>query len=105
MSPETESKFKVGVLMHASQEHMRQVALGVAHYTQVNPQWKVVGDGFYPLVPWNRLRYWSGDGLVAIVNSYEEAEKFSVLNVPVVLSGARIIDYRFSIVASNNFEI
>ncbi|MCP4477687.1 MAG: substrate-binding domain-containing protein [Planctomycetaceae bacterium] len=101
----SKSPLKVGILVHASQEHMRQVALGVVHYTQVNSKWQVEGDGFHPLVPWNRLKQWDGDGLVAIVNTREQLKTLIDLDVPFVLAGSRIIDNRYPVVASDNVAI
>ncbi len=103
--PKTGSRYRVGILMHASQEHMRQVALGVAHCAQLTPDWEVSGDGFHPLIPWNRLNKWKGDGIIAIVNSHEQIEILKKLNLPFVLAGSRVIDKKYSVVASNNYSI
>ena len=102
---EQESHFKVGIVMHASQEHMRQVALGIVHYTQLNPKWQVASDGFHPLIPWKHLDQWNGDGLIAIINSQDQIDTLSNLDVPFVLAGSRIIDKAHSLVASDNSAI
>ncbi len=105
IDPTRDKILQVGIVMHSGQEHMRQVALGIANYTQLHPQWQIASDGFHPLTAWSTIRDWRGDGLVAIVNSHEQVATLKSLDVPFVLAGSRIIGDDIPVVASDNYAI
>lgn len=84
---------------------MREVSRGVYRFLRVNPHWRIEGDGHYPLLQWEQLSTWQGDGLIAIPNSQSQLETLVSFGVPVVNAGSRIIDPRIPTVACDSKSI
>lgn len=84
---------------------MRGITRGVYRYLRVNRHWRILGDGQYPLLHWDQLGDWQGDGLIAIPNSEQQLQALLGVGVPVVNVGSRIIDPRFASVACDSQAI
>ncbi len=99
------TEFRVGLVLQTGQAHMRGVSLGVYQFLRVNPHWRIEGDGHYPLLPWDQLSSWHGDGLIGIPNSPSQLDKLLAVNVPVVNAGTRIVDPKIPTVACDSMAI
>ncbi|MCA9240543.1 MAG: substrate-binding domain-containing protein [Planctomycetales bacterium] len=95
----------VGLVLQTGQSLMRGITRGVYRYLRVNRHWRILGDGQYPLLHWDQLGGWRGDGLIAIPNSEQQLETLLGVGVPVVNVGSRIIDPRFATVACDSQAI
>ena len=84
---------------------MRGITRGVYRYLRVNRHWRVLGQGQYPLLQWDQLDGWEGDGVIAIANSQQQLETLLAVGVPVVNAGSRIIDPRLATVACDSHAI
>ena len=97
--------FRVGLLLQTGQALMRGVCHGVYEFLRANRHWHIVGDGQYPLLQWDQLSEWEGDGLIGIANSSEQIEAMVAAGVPCVNAGSRIIDKRVRTVATDSAAI
>ena len=84
---------------------MRGITRGVYRFLRVNRHWRIQGDGQYPLLQWEEVANWKGDGLIAVVNSQEQLEVLLNAGVPAVNAGSRIIDHPLATVACDNLAI
>jgi LacI family transcriptional regulator len=66
---------------------------------------RIHGVGQNPLLYWDDLANWQGDGLIAVVNKPEHIDMLVAKEVPVVISGSRIVDSRLSNVACDSTAI
>ena len=96
---------RIGLLLRPDHAHHREIALGAVEYQRANSHIQIVGDSFHPLVSWDHLKDFDGDAIVAIANSQQELQQLEESNIPFVLAGARFIDSRFPVVASNNLLV
>ncbi|QDU56987.1 AraC family transcriptional regulator [Aeoliella mucimassa] len=97
--------FRVGLILQTGQEFMRGITRGVYRFLRVNRHWRIQGEGQYPLLQWEEVANWKGDGLIAVINSQEHLKILLNAGVPVVNAGSRIIDHRFATVACDNLAI
>jgi len=84
---------------------MRGISRGVYRFLRVNRHWRIHGEGQYPLLQWDQIANWEGDGLIAVVNSEEQLKILLNLDVPVVNAGSRIIDPRLTNVSCDSEAI
>ncbi|WP_425398751.1 substrate-binding domain-containing protein [Aeoliella sp.] len=84
---------------------MRGITRGVYRFLRVNRHWRIKGDGQYPLLQWEEVASWRGDGLIAVVNSERHLEILTSAGVPAVNTGSRIIDPQFANVACDSRAI
>lgn len=84
---------------------MRGICHGVYKFLRSNPDWQIVGNGQYPLLQWDQLSDWDGDGLIGIANSSEQLEAMAASGVPCVNAGSRITDRRITTVACDSEAI
>lgn len=96
------SLFRVGLLLQTGQAYMREVSRGVFRFLRANRHWRIVGTGYYPLLQWEELDQWRGDGLIAIPNSQAQMDALLKAGVPVVNAGSRFLDPQMVTVASDN---
>jgi LacI family transcriptional regulator len=99
------SEFRVGLVLQTGQAHMRGVSRGVYRFLRVNPHWRIEGEGHYPLLQWDQLSAWLGDGLIAIPNSPSQMEMLLQAEVPVVNAGTRFVDQKIQTVACDSKTI
>lgn len=97
--------FRVGLVLQTGQALMRGITRGVYQFVRVNRRWHICGDGQYPLLNWDQVANWRGDGLIAVVNSEQQLEILLDAAVPVINAGSRIIDQRFPTVACDSCNI
>ena len=97
--------FRVGLVLQTGQAHMRGVSRGVFRFLQEQADWQIVGEGHYPLLRWNQLRNWSGDGMIAIPNSRSQVEVLRSKGIPVVIAGSRFLESGFVSVACDSQQI
>ena len=98
-------EFVVGLLLQTGQSHMRGVIKGVYRFLRVNPHWRIEGYGHHPLLQWDQLASWRGDGLIGIPENPSQLEQLLDLGVPVVNAGSRFIDKRITTVACDSEAI
>jgi len=102
--PQTPS-FRVGVVLQTGQDLMRGICRGVYRFLRVNWHWRIVGEGQYPLLDWNQVSGWEGDGLITTINSTEQLEMVLKTGVPAINAGSRIIDPMLPTVACDSKAI
>jgi len=84
---------------------MRGVTRGVFRFLRGNPNWRIVGEGHHPLLGWDQLAVWEGDGLIAIANSQEQLDALLAADVPVVNAGSRLMHDDLPCVATDSRAI
>lgn len=100
-----DAAFRVGLLLQTGQDHMRGVARGVFHFLREKPHWQIVGEGFYPLLDWEQLDGWRGDGLIAMANSERQVAALLAADVPVVNTGSRFLRRQWTSVTTDSVAI
>lgn len=83
--------------------HRLDLALGVIQYSREKQDWRVYGN-FYTSKPILNYRKWSGDGIISICHSREEAEEILATGLPVVDVVQGFVDERIVNVTSDNVE-
>jgi len=94
--------FRVGLVLQTGDAHMRGVSRGVYQFLRANPQWRIVGAGQYPLLQWNELRHWRGDGLIAMPQTERHLEALLEARAPVVNAASRFQHPEISTVAGDS---
>ena len=84
---------------------MRGITRGVYRFLRINRHWRIHGVGQSPLLNWDDVPNWQGDGLIAVVNKQEHIDILLQTGVPVVSTGSRIIDPRLFTVACDSTVI
>lgn len=82
---------QIGLVLQTGQAHMRDVSRGVYRFLRANRHWRILGEGQYPLLQWDELDSWVGDGLIAIPNTDEQLAALLDKGVPVVNAGSRFL--------------
>ena len=95
----------IALLLNSGHDHTRHIALGAVDYHRANRSVRIVGDGYRPLMSWERLDSFQGDGLIAVANSHQELYLLESSGIPFVLAGARFLRNDHLLVASNNKTI
>jgi LacI family transcriptional regulator len=103
--PRLTDELRVGLVLQTGQAHMRGVSRGVYRFLRVNPHWRIEGDGHYPLLQWDQLGAWRGDGLIGIVNNHAQLEMMLAAGVPVVNAGSRVIHPQIPTIACDSEAI
>ena len=93
------------MLLRSDHVHHRQIALGAVEFRRANPSVQIVGENLLPLITWNHLSDFQGDGLIAVVNSEEELDQLKSSGVPYVLAGSRFLRPGELVVCSDNLKI
>ncbi len=96
---------RIGLLLRSDHAHHRQIALGAVEYHRANPSVQIIGENLLPLISWNHLADFQGDGLVAIANSKNELDRLQSSGVPYVLAGSRFLRPSELVVCSDNLAI
>lgn len=97
--------YHVGLVVQTGQSLMRGIIRGIYQFIRVNRHWRIRGDGQYPLLQWDQVPDWQGDGLIAVLNNEEHLQILLNARVPVVNAGSRLVDPRISTVACNSRDI
>lgn len=64
---------------------------GIFSYAREHPHWQFARDGFYPCLPFEKLRRWKGDGIITFLHGDERTRLFTKRGIPVVnVSSARL---------------
>lgn len=84
---------------------MRGVMRGVFWFLRENQHWLIVGEGHCPLLGWDQLSDWEGDGLIAMVNSKDQLKMLLNANVPVLNTGSRFMHQDLPSVVTDNMAI
>ncbi|MCA9259210.1 MAG: helix-turn-helix domain-containing protein [Planctomycetales bacterium] len=103
--PEASQLFRVGLVLQTGQAHMRGVSRGVFRFLRSNPHWRIQGAGQYPLLQWDDLSAWEGDGLIAIPNSHAQLDALLEKQVPIVNAGSRFREPQMTNVACDSEAI
>ncbi|CAE7447408.1 xylR, partial [Symbiodinium pilosum] len=104
-APQKASHYRVGLVLQTGQELMRGITRGVYQFARVNRGWQICGDGQYPLLNWDQVSDWRGDGLIAVVNSQQQLDTLLSASVPAVNAGSRIRHKRLPTVACDSHAI
>ncbi len=79
------------------------IARGVIQYAKQAGNWRLFGYGWM-FDPLEDLEHWRGDGIIARVESAEDAARLSALGIPVVDVAGGFIHLGFSQVNNDDFE-
>jgi LacI family transcriptional regulator len=93
---------RIGLVLQTGEEHMRGVTRGVFRYLRRNPHWQIAGHGQYPLLRWDQLSQWDGDGIIAIPNQESHLRMLLKMAIPSINAGSRLLDQRLVTVAGDN---
>jgi LacI family transcriptional regulator len=74
---------KVALFMGLSDTYEHGIARGVVRYAKQRSDWSLFGYGWM-FRPLEALEYWDGDGIIARVESREDADRLAALDIPVV---------------------
>lgn len=95
----------IDIALHMSLNtfHRLDLALGVIQYSREKKDWRVYGN-FYTSRPVLDYKKWSGDGIISICHSKEEAREILATGLPVVDVVQGFVDARIVNVTSDNTE-
>jgi LacI family transcriptional regulator len=96
---------RVGLVLQTGQAFMRGITRGVYRYMRVNRHWRIQGEGQYPLLQWDQVADWRGDGLIGVVNNQQQLDLLLRSGVPIVSAGSRIMHPKMSTVACDSEAI
>jgi Transcriptional regulators len=96
---------QIAVALHMSLNtfHRLDLALGIVQYAREQSNWRIYGN-FYTANPVPDYRAWSGDGIISICHSSEEAEEILATGLPVVDVVQGFVDERMVYVTGDNIE-
>ncbi|MBT3273062.1 MAG: DNA-binding transcriptional regulator [Spirochaetales bacterium] len=74
---------KIALCMNLDDYYEHGIARGVVKYAKQKPEWRLYGYGWM-FRPVEDLEFWRGDGIIARVESAEDAKRLAALEIPVV---------------------
>lgn len=83
--------------------HRLDLAHGIIQYARERPNWRLYGN-FYTSNPIPDYRTWSGDGIISICHTKEEADEILATGLPVVDVVQGFLDKRIVYVTGDNTE-
>lgn len=78
-SPET----KIALFMGLNDTYEHGITRGVTRYAKSHPNWHLYGYGWM-FRPLEAVEFWEGDGIIARIESPDDAERLAALRIPVV---------------------
>jgi len=92
----------IALCMELSDFYEHGIAKGVVRYAKSKPDWRLFGYGwmFRPLTD---VDAWHGDGIIARIESQEDADRIEMLGVPVVDVAGAYSRQGFRTVANDDF--
>ena len=77
--PET----NIALFMGLNDTYEHGITRGVTRYAKNHPNWRLYGYGWM-FRPLEAVEFWEGDGIIARIESPEDAERLAALQIPVV---------------------
>ncbi len=95
----------IGLLLDIQEEYPRSIVQGIIRYGRAGGRWQIMARRCRPVLLWEDLDHWEGDGIAAWVRSREEIERLQRLGVPVVNVSSWLAETPFPSVLSDNRAI
>lgn len=95
----------IGLLLDIQEEYPRSIVQGIIRYGRASGGWQVMAKRCRPVLLWEDLDHWEGDGIIAWVRYEEEAERLRGLRVPVVNVSSWLAKAPFPSILSDNRAI
>ena len=96
--------YRVALYFNLALVHHQGMANGIIRYARERGNWELFG-AYWPMYEVRDFRNWSGDGIIAAVETPEDIEMLTGAGVPVVDTSGAIVDPRLSLVTNDNVEI
>ncbi len=74
---------RIALFMGLNDVYEHGITRGVARYAKLCRNWRLYGYGWM-FRPLDAVEYWHGDGIIARVESKEDAERLAALEIPVI---------------------
>ena len=74
---------RIALFMGLNDIYEHGITRGVARYAKLCRNWRLYGYGWM-FRPLDAVEYWHGDGIIARVESKEDAERLAALEIPVI---------------------
>jgi len=76
-------EMKIALFMGLNDTYEHGITRGVTRYAKSHPNWRLYGYGWM-FRPLEAVEYWQGEGIIARIESPEDAERLAALRIPVV---------------------
>ncbi len=95
----------IGLLLDIQEEYPRSIVQGAIRYGRASGRWKIMAKRCRPVLLWEDLDRWEGDGVVAWVRHEGEVDRLQRLGVPVVNVSSWMNETPFPSILSDNRAI
>ncbi len=95
----------IGLLFDIQEEYPRSIVEGIIRYGRASGRWKIMAKRCRPVLQWDDLKQWKGDGIVAWIRNQKDVKKLQNLDVPVVNVSSWLPRSPFPSILSDNRAI
>jgi LacI family transcriptional regulator len=104
--PTIEPYKNVALVLRQLSDHLRGNLYGILSYVRRNTSWRIHTEGAVPVLRWEQLPDWRGDGIIVAIDLPEHLEVVTATELPTVNVSSRVFDYlRIPSVVSDNVAI
>jgi LacI family transcriptional regulator len=95
----------IGLLLDIQEEYPRSIVEGIIRYGRASGRWQIMTKRCRPVLLWDDLDHWKGDGIIAWVRYPAEIKRLQRLRGPVVNVSSWLARMPFPSVLSDNRAI